>query len=86
MYAFDSRQVDVQFHYSREDAYALYPMVAVQTPGPSDTEGLQRPADWNDAKLKREKDLYDGCVRRKAMVQAMEMNGIPNGVLQALMP
>ena len=67
-------QVDVHFHYRSETAYALYPMVAVQTPGPSDTEGLERAEDWNDAKLKRERDLYDGAVRRKALAAALALN------------
>ena len=49
-------------------------MVAVQTPGPSDTEGLERAEDWNDAKLKRERDLYDGAVRRKALAAALALN------------
>ena len=67
-------QVDVHFHYRSETAYALYPMVAVQTPGPSDTEGLERADDWNDAKLERERDLYDGAVRRKALAAALALN------------
>ena len=64
-------QVDVAFHYRCERAYALYPMVAVQTPGPSDTEGLLRAEDWNDDKLARERDLYQGCVSRKVLASAL---------------
>jgi len=69
-------QIDVHFHYQNTAAFALYPMVAVQTPGASDTEGLERPEDWNDAKLKRERDLYEGCVRRKALATAMSINDL----------
>ena len=64
-------QVDVHFHYRCEEAFALYPMVAVQRPGASDTEGIERADDWNEDKFKREADLYDGCVRRKALAVAM---------------
>ena len=64
-------QVDVHFHYRCEAAYALYPMVAVQAPGASDTEGLQRAEDWNDDKLRRERDLYQGAVSRKALARAL---------------
>jgi len=65
-------QVDVQFHYRCEHAYALHPMVAVQTPGHSATEGVERAADWNDDKLERERSLYEGCVRRRALALAMQ--------------
>lgn len=64
-------QIDVHFHYHCERAFALYPMLAVQTPGPSDTEGLVRPSDWNDDKLRRERELYEACVRRKALATAL---------------
>ena len=64
-------QVDVHFHHRCEHAYALYPMVAVQAPGASDTEGLERADDWNDDKLRRERELYEGCVRRKALARAL---------------
>ena len=67
-------QIDVHFHYQSEAAYAIYPMVAVQTPGHSETEHLQRAENWNDDKLARERSLYDGCVRRKALAQAMAIN------------
>ena len=40
-------QVDVAYHYRCEEAFALYPMVAVQRPGASDTEGIERADDWN---------------------------------------
>ena len=32
---------------------------------------LQRADDWNDDKLKRERELYQGCVSRKALAQAL---------------
>ena len=67
-------QVDVHFHYRCARAYALYPMVAVQAPGASDTELLQRADDWNDDKLRRERELYEGCVGRKALAAAMGQN------------
>jgi hypothetical protein len=76
-------QVDVHYHYQSEHAYALYPMVAVQTPGPSDTEGLARPEDWNAGKLERERALYDGCVRRKAVAMALGPGG--GGTLGAIL-
>jgi hypothetical protein len=68
-------QVDVHFHYGCEHAYALYPMVAVQSPGPSDTEGVERAGDWNVDKLAREQALYEGCARRKALAMALALNG-----------
>jgi hypothetical protein len=69
-------QVDVHFHYRCERAYALYPMVAVQAAGHSDTEaGLERAPDWNDDKLTRERELYEGCVKRKAVAAAVAMMG-----------
>ena len=64
-------QVDVHFHYRCPSAYALYPMVAVQAPGASDTEGVDRAHDWNDDKLRRERELYEGCVSRKALARAL---------------
>ena len=64
-------QVDVHFHYACEHAYALYPMAALQRASFSDTEGVQRADDWNDDKLRRERELYEGCVRRKALAQAL---------------
>ncbi len=64
-------QVDVHFHYQCRDAYALYPMVAVQAAGHSDTEAIERAADWNDDKLRREHELYQGCVKRKALAAAL---------------
>ena len=64
-------QVDAQYHYGCAAAFALYPMVALQTPGPSDTEGLRRADDWNDDKLRREQELYKGCVERKALSHAL---------------
>ena len=69
--SYEGEQVDVHFHYRCEAAYALYPMVAVQSAGESDTEGLRRADDWNDDKLRRERELYEGCVRRKALAQAL---------------
>lgn len=69
--SYAGEQVDVHFHYRCDAAYALYPMVAVQTPGASDTEGLQRAEDWNQDKLDRERDLYQGCVSRKALAAAV---------------
>lgn len=69
--SYQGDQVDVSFHYCCPSAYALYPMVAVQAPGTSDTEMLQRADDWNDDKLKRERELYQGCVSRKALAQAL---------------
>ena len=71
MLSYEGEQVDVHFHYRCEAAYALYPMVAVQSAGESDTEGLRRADDWNDDKLRRERELYEGCVRRKALAQAL---------------
>ncbi len=64
-------QVDVHFHYRCAAAYALYPMVAIQSPGESDTEHLQRAEDWNDDKLRRERELYEGAVSRKALARAL---------------
>ena len=32
---------------------------------------MQRADDWNDDKLRRERELYEGCVRRKALAQAL---------------
>ena len=69
--SYSGDQVDVSFHYQCAAAYALYPMVAVQTPGPSDTEGYERAEDWNNDKLDRERDLYQGCVSRKALATAL---------------
>ena len=66
--AYSGDQVDVHFHYHCEDAYALYPMVAVQAPGQSDTEHLVRADDWNDDKLRREHELYQSAVCRKMLV------------------
>ena len=60
-------QVDVHYHYEVSRAYALYPMVALQRATFSDTEALERAADWNDDKLARERDLYQGCVGRKLL-------------------
>ena len=60
-------QVDVHYHYQSASAYALYPMVAVQRASFSDTEGVERPQDWNVDKLAREAALYEGCVRRKLL-------------------
>ena len=48
-------QVDVHYHYECAQAYALYPMVALQRASYSDTEALERPDDWNQDKLAREK-------------------------------
>ena len=42
-----------------------------QAPGASDTEGVQRAHDWNDDKLRRERELYEGCVSRKALARAL---------------
>lgn len=67
-------QVDVHFHYRCKQAYALYPMVAVQAAGASDTEGIERVEGWSDDKLAKERALYDGCVRRKAMAAALAHN------------
>ena len=58
-------QVDVHYHYGCASAFALYPMVALQRATFSDTEAVDRAADWNDDKLARERDLYQGCVGRK---------------------
>jgi SAM-dependent methyltransferase len=68
---YKGEQVDVHFHYENAFAYALYPMVAVQTPGESDTEGLRRADDWNEDKLARERELYQNCVSRMALARAM---------------
>jgi GR25 family glycosyltransferase involved in LPS biosynthesis len=73
-------QVDVHFHYESTQAFALYPMIAVQAALYSDTEEMQREADWNDDKLKREQDLYQACVRRSAVEAAMRQLGLPNGL------
>lgn len=64
-------QVDVHFHYRSTEAYALYPMVAVQRASFSDTEGVERPSDWNEDKLAREANLYRGCVGRKIEERVM---------------
>ena len=69
--AYSGDQVDVHFHYRCGSAYALFPMVAVQAPGESDTEHMQRADDWNDDKLRRERELYEGCVNRKALARAL---------------
>lgn len=68
---YEGEQVDVHFHYRCKDAYALYPMVAVQSAGESDTEGLTRAENWNDDKLRRERELYEGCVKRAALAKAL---------------
>ena len=67
-------QVDVHFHHECTKAFALYPMVAVQAALYSDTEEVQREGNWNDDKLSRERDLYDGCVRRKTVEAAMKLS------------
>ena len=60
-------QVDVHFHYNCANAFALYPMVALQKASFSDTEAVERPHDWNNDKLAREQDLYQGCVGRQLL-------------------
>jgi len=60
-------QVDVHFHYSSAQAFALYPMVALQRASFSDTETVERPENWNDDKLAREQELYQGCVGRQLL-------------------
>ena len=34
-------------------------------------EGLVRADDWNDDKLRRERELYEGCVQRMALARAL---------------
>ena len=34
-------------------------------------EWLQRADDWNDDKLRRERELYEGAVSRKALARAL---------------
>ena len=48
-------------------------MVAVQAALYSDTEEVQREASWNDDKLRREEELYRGCVNRGALEAAMRL-------------
>ena len=60
-------QVDVHYHYECAQAYALYPMVALQRASYSDTEALERPDDWNQDKLAREEQLYRGAVGRQVL-------------------
>ena len=60
-------QVDVHYHYECLQAYALYPMVALQRASYSDTEALERPDDWNQDKLVREEQLYRGAVGRQVL-------------------
>ena len=60
-------QVDVHYHYECAQAYALYPMVALQRASYSDTEALERPDDWNQDKLAREEQLYRGAVAAQVL-------------------
>jgi GR25 family glycosyltransferase involved in LPS biosynthesis len=82
--AYAGDQVDVHFHYRCERAFALYPMVAVQAAGASDTEGTQRADDWNDDKLRRERELYEGCVKREALARALGRNAAELSALGVL--
>jgi len=65
-------QVDVQFHYRCEHAYALHPMVAVQTPGHSATEGVERAADWNDHKPRNRKHFRRSGTHTLVLQPALE--------------
>ena len=69
--AYRGDQVDVHYHYCCAQAFALYPMVALQRASFSDTEAVERAADWNDDKLAREQQLYKGAVGRQLLGAAL---------------
>jgi hypothetical protein len=69
--AYRGDQVDVHYHYCCAQAFALYPMVALQRASFSDTEAVERAADWNGDKLAREQQLYKGAVGRQLLGAAL---------------